>query len=286
MRPPGEARCWPAFSSRYETSPVNVAFWSPVAPLEASDAVDEASNPTVLVVVGLEPYSERLARVRACRAEREHDLGELENRGNISELLGELRRLRRRIKLPIAVGFGAGWGRQHAFGEHDRIEQEQRIAEEVHLSHETRGEGWAHEREVDVSRTPGVRSVGPGIRAGLHRHKTVTAFGVAYDETPTNDVTRTPRLPDQDRVWLAAGIQYRFGKAGAFEFLRRLKIAKNAVSLGGVETLACHPMTTTHSELTAEELAEACIGEGLVRISIGIEHWRDLLDDFEAALES
>ena len=41
------------------------------------------------------------------------------------------------------------------------------------------------------------------------------------------------------------------GKPGAFEFLRRLKIARNAVSLGGVETLACHPMTTTHSELSA-----------------------------------
>lgn len=74
------------------------------------------------------------------------------------------------------------------------------------------------------------------------------------------------------------------GKSGAFEFLRRLKIARNAVSLGGVETLACHPMSTTHSELSAEELAEAEIGESLVRISIGIEHWKDLLADFEQAL--
>src|SRR5439155_15409798 len=43
------------------------------------------------------------------------------------------------------------------------------------------------------------------------------------------------------------------GKAGAFDFLRRLRIARNAVSLGGVETLACHPATTTHSEMSAEE---------------------------------
>lgn len=43
-------------------------------------------------------------------------------------------------------------------------------------------------------------------------------FGVAYDQTPTNDVTRTPRLPDQDRIWLAAGIQYRVSKAGVLEF--------------------------------------------------------------------
>ncbi len=74
------------------------------------------------------------------------------------------------------------------------------------------------------------------------------------------------------------------GKTGAFEFLRRLRIAKNAVSLGGVETLVCHPMTTTHSELSPEELAAAGIGDALVRISIGTEHWRDLLDEFTRAL--
>ena len=74
------------------------------------------------------------------------------------------------------------------------------------------------------------------------------------------------------------------GKSGAFEFLRRLKIAKNAVSLGGVETLVCHPMTTTHSELSPEELASAGINEALVRISIGTEHWRDLLEEFTQAL--
>ena len=74
------------------------------------------------------------------------------------------------------------------------------------------------------------------------------------------------------------------GKPGAFEFLRRLKIARNAVSLGGVETLACHPLTTTHSELSVEELRQADITDGLVRVSIGTEHWRDLIEDFEAAL--
>jgi methionine-gamma-lyase len=75
------------------------------------------------------------------------------------------------------------------------------------------------------------------------------------------------------------------GKSGAFEFLRRLKIAKNAVSLGGVETLVCHPMTTTHSELNSEEFAAAGITDSMVRISVGTEHWRDLLDEFTRALD-
>ncbi len=75
------------------------------------------------------------------------------------------------------------------------------------------------------------------------------------------------------------------GRAAAFEFLRRLKIARNAVSLGGMESLACHPRTTTHSELSEQELEAAGIAESLVRISVGVEDWRDLLEDFEQALE-
>ena len=79
-------------------------------------------------------------------------------------------------------------------------------------------------------------------------------------------------------------IEVEGGKRGAFEFLRRLKIAHNAVSLGGIETLACHPKTTTHSELLDDELDGAGISDGLVRISIGTEHWKDLIAEFEAAL--
>jgi cystathionine beta-lyase/cystathionine gamma-synthase len=80
-------------------------------------------------------------------------------------------------------------------------------------------------------------------------------------------------------------IVFRGGKEAAFEFLRHLKIARNAVSLGSVETLVCHPKSTTHSGMTAEELRESGVTDGLVRISVGIEDWRDLLADFEQALE-
>lgn len=43
-------------------------------------------------------------------------------------------------------------------------------------------------------------------------------FGAAYDQSPTNNVDRTPRLPDQNRTWLAAGVQYRLSKTGVLEF--------------------------------------------------------------------
>lgn len=81
-------------------------------------------------------------------------------------------------------------------------------------------------------------------------------------------------------------LELKGGRRAAFEFLRRLTIARNAVSLGGVESLACHPKTTTHSELSEHEIAAAGITDGMVRISVGVEDWRDLLADFERALEA
>jgi len=75
------------------------------------------------------------------------------------------------------------------------------------------------------------------------------------------------------------------GKQAAFDFLRRLHIAHNAVSLGGVETLACHPATTTHSEMSEKQRADAGITDALVRISVGIEAHQDLLREFRHALD-
>lgn len=68
------------------------------------------------------------------------------------------------------------------------------------------------------------------------------------------------------------------GKSAAFDLLRYLRLARNAVSLGGVETLACHPRSTTHSAWSAQDLDAAGIGEGLVRISCGIEDWQQALE--------
>jgi cystathionine beta-lyase/cystathionine gamma-synthase len=79
-------------------------------------------------------------------------------------------------------------------------------------------------------------------------------------------------------------LELKGGKVAAFNFLRRLRIIKNAVSLGGVESLACHPATTTHSEMTAEDLVQAGIHDSLVRLSIGVEDWRDVYEDITQAL--
>lgn len=65
----------------------------------------------------------------------------------------------------------------------------------------------------------------------------------------------------------------------------RLRIARPALSLGGVESLVCLPARTSHLNLTPEERRRAGIGDGLVRVSVGIEDAEDLLADFGAALD-
>jgi methionine-gamma-lyase len=74
------------------------------------------------------------------------------------------------------------------------------------------------------------------------------------------------------------------GLAEAFDCLNRLKIIKLAVSLGGTESLACHPGTTTHSGIPADIRTRIGVGDTTIRLSIGIEHADDLVADLSQAL--
>jgi methionine-gamma-lyase len=90
-----------------------------------------------------------------------------------------------------------------------------------------------------------------------------------------------------ERQSSSAGSTFSFevkGEQGeAFTFLNRLQIFKLAVSLGGTESLICHPATTVHSGLTEEARHEIGITPALIRMSIGIEHPDDLIADITQA---
>ncbi len=75
------------------------------------------------------------------------------------------------------------------------------------------------------------------------------------------------------------------GREQAFRFINNLKLFKSAVSLGGTESLVCHPASTTHSGVPAEARAAAGVSEGLIRLSVGLEHPDDLIADLSYALE-
>jgi cystathionine beta-lyase/cystathionine gamma-synthase len=68
------------------------------------------------------------------------------------------------------------------------------------------------------------------------------------------------------------------------QFLRNLKLITPALSLGGVETIICSPVKTSHEKITAVERAELGITDNLLRLSVGIENSADLIADLESAL--
>ena len=85
----------------------------------------------------------------------------------------------------------------------------------------------------------------------------------------------------------AAGILcfgIRGGKQAGAKFIDALQLITRLVNIGDAKSLACHPASTTHRQLSAEELVTAGVSEDLVRLSIGIEHIDDILADIEQAL--
>ncbi len=91
------------------------------------------------------------------------------------------------------------------------------------------------------------------------------------------------------RQCLSAGAMVSFDVRGAqkeaFTFLNNLKLIKLAVSLGSTESLAEHPATMTHCDVPDTEKIEMNITDKLIRLSVGVENYEDLIEDIAQALE-
>ena len=74
------------------------------------------------------------------------------------------------------------------------------------------------------------------------------------------------------------------GRDAGAKFIDALQLVVRLVNIGDAKSLACHPATTTHRQLSPEELAKAGVSEDMVRLSIGIEHIDDILADIDQAL--
>jgi cystathionine beta-lyase/cystathionine gamma-synthase len=111
---------------------------------------------------------------------------------------------------------------------------------------------------------------------------------------PAVGAVHYPGLVTHPQHDLAKRQMRQFGTVLAFElsggveavrdFLDRVGLVRRATSLGGPETLACHPATTTHASLTADEQAEVGVTPGLVRLTVGLEDADDLIADLTQAL--
>ena len=76
------------------------------------------------------------------------------------------------------------------------------------------------------------------------------------------------------------------GQAAVRTFVEHLRYFSLAESLGGVESLVCHPASMTHAPMSDEVLALAGISKDLIRLSVGIENLEDLATDILDALEA
>jgi O-acetylhomoserine (thiol)-lyase len=76
----------------------------------------------------------------------------------------------------------------------------------------------------------------------------------------------------------------RGGFAGGMRFYNALKLVKRVVNLGDAKTLACHPASTTHRQMSDDEQRHAGVSPEMIRMSIGIEHIDDIIADLDQAL--
>ena len=81
-----------------------------------------------------------------------------------------------------------------------------------------------------------------------------------------------------------------FGIRGGLEagagFYDRLKLIKRLVNIGDAKSLACHPASTTHRQMSAADQAKAGVRPEMIRLSIGIEHIDDIIEDLDQALDA
>ena len=138
----------------------------------------------------------------------------------------------------------------------------------------------------------GLRTLDARLR--VHQENTAALVALLQDH-PAVRTLHYPGLASHPGHALAARQQHGFGAMLSVElqggeqavraFVDGLEYFTLAESLGGVESLIAHPATMTHAAMTAEARAAAGIGDGLLRLSVGIEHADDLIADIAAALD-
>lgn len=137
----------------------------------------------------------------------------------------------------------------------------------------------------------GLRTLDARLRVHQENAEALVARLVGHEAVAA---VHYPGLPSHPGHALAARQQRGFGAMLSFElrggaaaaraFCEGLRHFTLAESLGGVESLVAHPATMTHAAMSPEARAAAGIGEGLLRLSVGIEHQRDLEADLAAGL--
>ncbi|GEM78184.1 O-succinylhomoserine (thiol)-lyase [Vibrio superstes] len=138
----------------------------------------------------------------------------------------------------------------------------------------------------------GIRTLGARMR--VHEEGSQQILNYLQSQKRVNTIYH-PSLPEHPGHEIAKRQQSGFGSMLSFEFdgsmeelktfVGGLKLFSLAESLGGVESLICHPATMTHRAMGEEALAEAGVSHFLLRLSVGLEDADDLIDDLIQAFD-
>ena len=139
----------------------------------------------------------------------------------------------------------------------------------------------------------GLRTLEPRLQLAQSNTEKIAAF---LNRQPLVSRVYYPGLPEHPGHAIAKAQQSGFGAMCSFDlaadaellpvFFNALNIFTLAQSLGGIESLICHPGTMTHASMDAQAQKNAGIGPTLVRLSVGIEHADDLLADLQQAFNA
>ena len=137
------------------------------------------------------------------------------------------------------------------------------------------------------------------LTARMERHQRVTAQVVEFLGSHRGGrmgLPPRPRQPSRPRdrqsgcsptgrgPWSSFGVNG--GRDAGRRFIESCRLASHLANVGDVRTLVIHPASTTHRQMTAEQLTPAGIGEDMVRLSVGLEDPADICDDLGRALRA
>jgi O-acetylhomoserine (thiol)-lyase len=125
---------------------------------------------------------------------------------------------------------------------------------------------------------------GRGVAEFLRKHRRIEWINYAgFPENPHH-------LLAQKYLGGKGSSLMTFGVRGGFDagkrFYDALKLIKRLVNIGDAKSLACHPASTTHRQMSAEEQRKAGVTPEMIRLSVGIEHVDDIIDDIDQALDA
>ena len=99
-------------------------------------------------------------------------------------------------------------------------------------------------------------------------------------------IARSSFLEHSNPLYLTSSFVFEGGLNGCQQFIDHIKMCSITSNLGDSRSIISHPASSTHSKLSVEERRQVGISDGLIRVSVGLEHISDIIEDIDQVLSS